>query len=263
MTRNRWSPILRDVAYCVAGAGLGTGLLASGLALLGAHGRALSGPPSSLAGLEHSAALAFAAVGLAVLAGWFLCLVAALATEALRCSGHARAAEHAARFSPAFMRRLAAAVLGTQLVLIPVANAGTAGPGGATSTGTTALAAGLPAAPTPEWKPTGTTTPEPSASATATSGAEGAPVPDWKPLPPARGMDRLLGGGGTRTRAAEEVTVVAGDSLWAIAARSLGGNATEADIAREWPRWYQTNRERVGADPDLLSIGTVLIAPDR
>ncbi|WP_324652620.1 LysM peptidoglycan-binding domain-containing protein [Georgenia sp. H159] len=53
-----------------------------------------------------------------------------------------------------------------------------------------------------------------------------------------------------------------GDSLWAIAATHLGGCATPSEVAAEWPRWYQTNRTVIGADPDLIHPGQTLLAPD-
>lgn len=67
-----------------------------------------------------------------------------------------------------------------------------------------------------------------------------------------------MGGGEQR---ADAVIVVSGDSLWAIAARSLGSRASAADIAREWPRWYQLNRDVIGPDPDRLLPGQRLFAP--
>jgi len=58
------------------------------------------------------------------------------------------------------------------------------------------------------------------------------------------------------------VTVRHGDTLWAIAAAHLGPHASDAEIARDWPRWYEANRHVIGADPDLLLPGTVLVAPE-
>ena len=55
--------------------------------------------------------------------------------------------------------------------------------------------------------------------------------------------------------------VAPGDSLWGIAAQHLGPNATPAQVAEEWPRWYASNRDVVGPDPDLLRVGAVLEAP--
>jgi nucleoid-associated protein YgaU len=59
----------------------------------------------------------------------------------------------------------------------------------------------------------------------------------------------------------DEVVVRRGDSLWQIAGRALSGDATDAEIATEWPRWYEANRDVVGDDPDLLLPGTVLRPP--
>jgi hypothetical protein len=54
-------------------------------------------------------------------------------------------------------------------------------------------------------------------------------------------------------------TVLAGESLWAIASDILGHDATPARVAREVHRLWQLNRERIGTgDPDLLLIGTKL-----
>jgi nucleoid-associated protein YgaU len=58
------------------------------------------------------------------------------------------------------------------------------------------------------------------------------------------------------------VVVHRGDSLWRIAARSLGPGASDAEVATEWPRWWRANRSAVGPDPDLLRPGTRLMAPD-
>ena len=60
---------------------------------------------------------------------------------------------------------------------------------------------------------------------------------------------------------AGEVVVTRGDTLWAIAARHLGGGASEADIAAEWPRWHTANRAVIGDDPDLILPGMILRPP--
>jgi nucleoid-associated protein YgaU len=57
------------------------------------------------------------------------------------------------------------------------------------------------------------------------------------------------------------VQVEPGDSLWRIAARSLGEGATAADVAGQWPRWYERNRSTIGPDPDLLLVGMLLTPP--
>ncbi len=48
------------------------------------------------------------------------------------------------------------------------------------------------------------------------------------------------------------VVVKPGDTLWAIAARSLPAGATNSEIASACARWHATNRDVIGADPDLI-----------
>lgn len=61
-------------------------------------------------------------------------------------------------------------------------------------------------------------------------------------------------------------TVHHGDSLWLIARARLraeqpGRVPSNVEIERAWRSWYAANRERVGADPDLIVPGTALDAP--
>ncbi|WP_239394133.1 LysM peptidoglycan-binding domain-containing protein [Frankia sp. CiP3] len=58
-----------------------------------------------------------------------------------------------------------------------------------------------------------------------------------------------------------EIVVLRGDTLWAIAARSLGPGATTAQIAREWPRWWAANEHVIGPDPDKILPGQRLQPP--
>ncbi|WP_010524891.1 LysM peptidoglycan-binding domain-containing protein [Nesterenkonia sp. F] len=75
--------------------------------------------------------------------------------------------------------------------------------------------------------------------------------------------DRLTGGQ-VRTAAdeADHVVVRSGDTLWSIAAEHLGDEASDAQIAAEWPRWYAANRATIGDDPSQLLPGMVLELPD-
>ena len=50
-------------------------------------------------------------------------------------------------------------------------------------------------------------------------------------------------------RVADEVVVRRGDTLWDIAARHLGPDASAAEVAAEWPRWHAANRDVIGARP--------------
>lgn len=59
----------------------------------------------------------------------------------------------------------------------------------------------------------------------------------------------------------EIVLVAPGDTLWSIAARSLGPSAHDGEIADATRRWYLENREVIGTDPDLIRPGQRLVAP--
>ena len=57
------------------------------------------------------------------------------------------------------------------------------------------------------------------------------------------------------------VIVRPGDSLWSISGRQLGPNATPQQIANGTERLYALNRDRIGADPDLVLAGQELLVP--
>jgi LysM domain len=63
------------------------------------------------------------------------------------------------------------------------------------------------------------------------------------------------------TRTPHRVVVQAGDSLWSIAAELLPAGADDGRICADWHRLYRLNRNRIGADPDLILPGTVLEVP--
>ena len=64
-----------------------------------------------------------------------------------------------------------------------------------------------------------------------------------------------------RGPAVRTIVVQPGDSLWRIAARHLPTGHSEADVAREWPRWYAANRATIGPDPNVIQPGQVLLRP--
>ncbi len=115
-------------------------------------------------------------------------------------------------------------------------------------------------------------TPPPAVPAT-TTGTARPPVapaagttPGYRPSAPVRahdprGTDLLTRPPRPTAALLEAVTVRRGDTLWSIAARHLGSEAGDAEIAQEWPRWYAANRAVVGADPDLIQPGTQLVPP--
>jgi hypothetical protein len=71
------------------------------------------------------------------------------------------------------------------------------------------------------------------------------------------------------TAVAETVTVQRGDTLWSIAAAHLarrlgspaGAGPGDAEVAAEWPRWYEANRSVIGPDPGVILPGQLLRPP--
>jgi nucleoid-associated protein YgaU len=59
----------------------------------------------------------------------------------------------------------------------------------------------------------------------------------------------------------DHYVVVAGDCLWSIAARRLGGSAGSAQIDAAWRAIYAANRDAVGDDPGLIHPGLDLVLP--
>lgn len=127
-------------------------------------------------------------------------------------------------------------------------------------------------APTPGFVATTGTAPAPGDTAhpthpaSPTDQAAVAPSPGWRPDRPTRMADpsrTTLLSPAPRIGSATLDTVVVrrGDTLWSIAARALGPEATDAEIAHEWPRWYAANRDVIGDDPDLLQPGQSLVPP--
>ncbi|HWJ67506.1 MAG TPA: LysM peptidoglycan-binding domain-containing protein [Nocardioides sp.] len=79
---------------------------------------------------------------------------------------------------------------------------------------------------------------------------------DGLPLP-----DRAEGGAGSRDNGAPVVQVRPGDSLWSIAARTLGPHASAADLTSYWHRIHARNATTIGPDPDLVHPGQRLHLP--
>ncbi|MFD2082039.1 LysM domain-containing protein [Actinopolymorpha cephalotaxi] len=59
----------------------------------------------------------------------------------------------------------------------------------------------------------------------------------------------------------QQVVVKRGDNLWNIAKQHLPENAGNAEINREWHRWYDANRQVIGDNPDLIQPGQILTPP--
>ncbi|MBD8044196.1 hypothetical protein H9638_10300 [Arthrobacter sp. Sa2BUA2] len=266
---------LEDVFQAVGAVLAGLILLFSGIQLRSGGLSADVQPVYSLGDLQHAAGLAASAVGLLVLGWWTLGLAAAFLSAVLARCGRVRAAGAFGRISPGFLRRLAAAALGVQLMAAPVpaalasppAQAGQTMPAGATQptqiTGygrtkgqepaevrNAAVVQGTAVDPRWQLEPAG-------------GGGDSAAVdPAWKPaadpVPPS-----FLVPPGLRaeTPSGESVTMMAGDTLWDLAAAQLGSLATVAEVAELWPRWYELNRLAIGPDPDVLLPGQILLVP--
>jgi LysM domain len=216
-------------------------------------------------GFEDQLGLVANTAGLIVTVWWAMSFAIAVVAALLERNGKIRAASAAGKFAPAFMRRLALAAVGLQLLTAPLAAASTLtsthpaqpAPGAAAS----ALAPAAPWTPTADPAPPAVPAGEPPA---VPPGSSAAAHPQWRPLNPVVEPGPLAGrplrlqqpaGWGT------EVTVRAGDSLWSLSAARLGPFASDVDIALDWPRLYQANRDVIGANPNLLRPGQILKIP--
>ncbi|MFJ5954969.1 LysM peptidoglycan-binding domain-containing protein [Paenarthrobacter sp. NPDC092416] len=209
------------------------------------------------ASAAHSQALAFddllgmiaSSAGIAIMGWWMFSLAFAFLAALLHRSGKLREADAASKLSPAFMLRIAVAVLGMNLLGLGAANAA----------GTL---------PEPAWQQTSAVT---AASSTSLPWAPESDTsgnldvePRWRPREPVVDPG-LLGRAATREvtpgPARQEVVVKDGDSLWSIAAERLGPFATDVEVAVNWPTWYAANRATIGNDPAVLRVGQVLQPP--
>lgn len=244
-----------DFCQALAAALAGLALLWSGWELRGTvipDGTAR--PATSLAGLQDAAGLAASAAGAVVLGWWLLAASAAVLSAVLARFGRIRAAGAVARLCPGFLRRLAAAAVGVQLIAGPVP-AALAGPGEATAPSAVRVLSADESSGEgvdPSWHPATVETQEPAAGVD----------PGWKPAPgPVPGSLLVPPGYRSAVPAPETVTVIAGDTLWDLAAAQLGPLATDTEIAELWPRWFELNRSVLTAGPDLLFPGQVLAVP--
>jgi hypothetical protein len=260
----------------VSDAAMSSAILALG-GFLGALGQGLGG--QGLAGplvsggrtpdFDQLVGAVAAAAGLAVVAWWVLSMLCALVAAALERTGRQRGAARAGEFCPPFMRRLALAIVSIQLVSTPLAHA--AEPVSGPEWAATQLAT-VPAA----WEPTAADAPKEAAlaaweicDAAASAGEDPCPPsaikPQWQPsiqmTDPAFTVAWPVRSWQTPPESPAEITVLAGDTLWDIAARDLGPEASDVDVALHWPRWYQANQATIGENPDVLLPGQILMPP--
>lgn len=231
----------------------GTGALLAALATALVGQAALAGWPGGEPVTPESAVLAVLLPVAALLLGW-VTLVLGAATVDL-----AREAHGVNRRRPA-----ARSVRVTSALLIALAGAVSA-PLAAQASGVVAVSDVAPAATTAG----ATTTASPSAAGEQSPPRDQPPpTPGWTPTRPVATPARPAGSPTlvttqTRHRSDDPTHVVVrrGDTLWGIAARHLGPQATDADVAQAWPRWYAANRHLIGSDPGLLLPGQELVPP--
>lgn len=178
--------------------------------------------------------------------------------------GHAARAL-AAAVTPRLLARTTAALLGLGVV------AGLA-PGASVAAPTSVVAVVSPL-PDPGFGGLDVATPDPgfggldATSSPPAGDPQQAPSPGWVPEPPAVRPQPDVRVLSPAPRPADpvglsrDVVVHRGDTLWSIAARHLGHDPSDAQIARAWPAWFDANRDVIGDDPDLLLPGQVLRAP--
>lgn len=252
---------LTDLAMTAAVLFLGASLVFSGSSLLRLRGRTTNGwaqPPD----LAELLGVAGAGAGTALLCWWLVAMACACLSTVAQARGAAQVAVLAERCSPAFMRRLATAVLGLNLLATPLLAAANA-PGidplwhTETAAGTSTPGAGpsifppASAAPAePQWIPH---TPETAPDLLAPAPTRAAVEP---PNTPAEQAHSPL------SNSALDVVVKSGDSLWSIASTALGPFSTDVEVALAWPRWYSANRDTIGEDPHYILPGQVLHAPN-
>jgi hypothetical protein len=194
--------------------------------------------------LASSAAL----VGLAIVGWWLVGIVCAVVGAVLQRAGHARLAAASFACSPAFMKRLATAVIGLNLLAVPVA-ANAAPP--VSGTDNVSQSASLQSSAVSPY----------FSLAPASSGESQSVSPWWKPAAPSASPGLIARPISQTNEESIVVTVGAGDTLWDIAAKDLGKLATDTEIAAHWPKWYSANKDVIGPDPAVLLPGQVLQAP--
>lgn len=256
---------LKDLLTFAAGGAAAAVLVWAGLATRPDPATLIGGSVSSL---QDAAGFTAALAGLAVALWWSLSMILAVASAALQKAGHAAAGAAAGALAPAFMKRLAAAAIGLNLVSgAGAAQAAEAFFSDSPPQSISVLQRPEDAAVHPQWAPTTELRAAPdhqekvgSVTAAAANPGSEPPSPHWKPRTAPSGENVFIRP--ARPDAPAQAVVQAGDSLWSLAAAQLGPLATDAEIAAHWPRWYERNRSVIGDQPDLILPGQVLEVPE-
>lgn len=245
------SRIMRAVLVLGTAGAVGWWLVGCALDATGLLLTRLTAGPMTLAELPLTVAAAAAWAGTAACL-WFLACVLRVARVLARPADRPRTGRAPGTRPATVGMRLAAAALGAQALYATIGCTPSTEPprtvatasrdvGAARAQAVTSVAPAAPVAPAVPagWRPAARDRAEQN------SGLVTAPPRHAEPSPVA------------------EVTVLRGDTLWQIAARRLGPDASTARIQESWPVWYRHNRAVIGPDPDLLLPGTVLRVPNQ
>ncbi len=270
--------IRADLAMTAAILLLGASLIYSGVSLLHLRRSWVGAEQAQPLNLPELVGVAGAGAGIALLCWWLLALVCACLGAAAQSMGAPHLAALSEAWSPAFMRRLVAAVLGMNLLAAPILGAAEtpgmdppwrAGAVAASradikppfditvpSAGPSSSASTSAAAVEPKWIPHPVAT-EPGPM------FRPSPREDRPPIPTEAGQTGESASNipAVQQRDENQVVVKSGDSLWSIVATTLGPYASDLDVALAWPNWYKANRATIGPDPNLILPGQVLSAP--
>ncbi|HEV7206584.1 MAG TPA: hypothetical protein VGN18_18400 [Jatrophihabitans sp.] len=186
-------------------------------------------------------------------------LIAALGARLPGAAGRLGAAV-GRRVLPRAVLGLLAGTAGIGVLLAPVA-AG-ANPAPAPSPTVSAATVSAPAVPAPTWPtdPPPIAAPTwPTAAPTIATQATAAPTaaPPTTTTPTPHRSEPPAAAPTTH----DAIRVKPGDSLWLLAGHRLGPDASDAETAAAWPRWYAANRAVIGADPAVIRPGQVLRSP--
>lgn len=277
----------QDLGLCVLTLSAGPLLILCGRALAPAAAGPLPGAEVIRAAASQSAARLHRGslqrleelIGLAAVAGGLLLTLLTLISAATAAAavaaermGALRTGHVLKRLSPGFMRRSFIVTLSAHLAVgavvtapvaahaAPAAEQGVAGDDHPSSSALFTPAGHHPVTPAPEGQ---THTDQMPAAATFSTAETEAPMtPLFTPTAPAAPAERHQGAQ-QRTSPAEEdqITVRPGDTLWGLVAAELGAGATDWEIARDWPQWYEHNSAAIGDDPGSLAPGIVLDKP--
>ncbi|WP_146070275.1 LysM peptidoglycan-binding domain-containing protein [Arthrobacter sp. GMC3] len=260
-----------DLAMAAAILGLGASLVFAGSSML--QRRLLATRPYGPVGLDEVVGAAAAGIGIAVALWWLLALGCAIASAVAEHRGAWKLASRTAAWSPVFMRRLVATVVGLNLLGAPMALAAAPGSGpdhqSLHAISSSAAATYTAALPVSAWSGS-----PPRAAGLSSIAPLDDPInPAWTPRSPGVDPGPIVS---PQTRPAPEavqkdgtgsgvvgswVVVQTGDTLWSIVTTVLGPYATDVEVALAWPQWYRANRDVIGADPNYILPGQVLHAP--